>query len=182
MLSQEVAKKYAKALFLSVKEKNLTDSAYEQFNSLKELIVEDKTLINFLSAPQVLDENKLALVRDVFTPRIERLFVEFLTVLVEKNRINFLEEIIDEFDRLIEAEKGIGRVAVITAIPLDDTQRSQLKEKMVKKTNLKIILEEKVESAIIGGMIIILHNEIIDGSVRHGLELIEEKLNKVRVH
>ncbi len=182
MLSQEVAKKYANALFLSVKEKNLTDVAYEQFNSLKELISKDKTLINFLSAPHVLDENKMALVRDVFTPRIERLFVEFLLVLVDKNRINFLDDIIDEFDRLIEAEKGIGRVTVITAIPLDDSQRTRLNQKMITKTGLEIVLEEKVDKTILGGMIIILHNEIIDGSVRHGLDLIEEKLNKVRVH
>ena len=182
MLSQEVAKKYANALFLSVKEKNLTDTAYDQFRALKELIVKDKTLVNFLSAPQVLDENKIALLRDVFTPRIDRLFVEFLTVLVEKNRINFLGEIIDEFDRLIEAEKGIGRVTVITAVSLNDSERTRLVEKMAAKTGLEIVLEEKVDSSIIGGMIIILHNEIIDGSVKHGLSLIEEQLNKVRVH
>ncbi|MFC1475152.1 ATP synthase F1 subunit delta [Candidatus Zixiibacteriota bacterium] len=182
MLSQEVAKKYANALFLSVKEKNLTDVAYEQFNSLKELITKDKTLISFLSAPQVLDENKLALVKYVFTPRIERLFVEFLTVLVDKNRINFLSDIIDEFDRLVEAEKGIGRVTVITAIPLNDSQRALLNQSMTTKTGLKIVLEEKVDPQILGGMIVILHNEIIDGSVRHGLDMIAEKLNKVRVH
>lgn len=182
MLSQEVAKKYANALFLSVKEKQLTDTAYEQFLALKELINKDKTLVNFLSAPQVLDEHKMALVRDVFTPRIEKLFVEFLIVLVEKNRINFLDEIIDEFDRLIEAEKGIGRVTVITAVPLDDAQRAKLTQKMAAKTGLEIVLEEKVDKSILGGMIIILHNEIIDGSVKHGLETIEDNLNKIRVH
>ena len=182
MLSQEVAKAYANGLFLSVKEKNLVDTAYEQFNALKTLIAKDKTIINFLSAPQVLDGHKLQVVRDVFEPRIEKLFVEFLIVLINKNRINFLEEIIDEFDRLVEAERGIGRVTVITAIPLIEAEREKLKTQMHKKTNLEIILEEKVDKSILGGMIVILHNEIIDGSVSHGLNMVEEQLDKVRVH
>lgn len=84
MLSQEVAKIYANALLLSVVEKKMIDVAYDQFSSLKELIAKDKSLVNFLSAPQVLDENKLSLLRTVFSSRIEKLFVEFLIVLVDK--------------------------------------------------------------------------------------------------
>lgn len=181
MLTQEVARKYAGALFMSVKEKNMTEAAYDQFNSLKELVVKDRSLINFLTAPQVLDENKYSLVREVFTGRLERLFVEFLTVLIEKNRVGFLPEIIDEFNRLIEAEKGIGRVTVITAVKLTETERSQLAAKLAGKTGLSIVLEEKLDKNIIGGMIVILHNEIIDGSVKHGLDILQEQLVKVRV-
>jgi len=182
VLSQEVAKIYANALLLSVVEKGMIDVAYDQFSSLKELIAKDKSLVNFLSAPQVLDENKLSLLRTVFSSRIEKLFVEFLVVLVDKNRVNFLPEIIDEFTRLVEAKRGIGRVSVITAVPLNDGERANLKEKMHSKTKLEIILEEKVDPSILGGMIIILHNEIIDGSVSHGLNAVEEQLAKVRVH
>lgn len=182
MLSQEVAKKYANALFLSVKEKSLLDDAYEQFGSLKDLLNSDKTLLNFLSAPQVLDEHKLNVIRDVFASRLKELFVEFLIVLVDKNRVSFLPEIIDELKRMIEAENGIGRVTVISAVTLDETERKELSAKLAKKTGLKIILEEKVDRSIIAGMIIILHNEIIDGSTKHGLDLLEDQLSKVRVH
>lgn len=182
MLSQEVAKKYANALFLSVKEKNLLDDAYEQFGSMKELLESDKTLLSFLSAPQVLDEHKLNVVRDVFASRLKELFVEFLVVLVDKNRVNFLPEIIDELQRLIEAENGVGRVTVISAVALNETEQKGLSAKLAKKTGLKIILEEKIDKSIIAGMIIILHNEIIDGSTKHGLDLLEDQLSKVRVH
>jgi F-type H+-transporting ATPase subunit delta len=182
VLSQQVAKKYANALFLSIKEKAILDDAYEQFGSLKDLIDSDRTLLNFLSAPQVLDDHKLNVIRDVFASRLKELFVEFLIVLVDKNRFNFLPEIIDELIRMIEAENGVGRVTVISAVALNDTERKELSTKLAKKTELKIILEEKVDQSIIAGMIIILHNEIIDGSTKHGLDLLEEQLSKVRVH
>lgn len=182
MLSQEVAKKYANALFLSVKEKSLLGDAYEQFGFLKELLESDKTLRNFLSAPQVLGENKLKVIREVFASRLNELFVEFLVVLVDKNRVNFLPEIIDELKDMIEAEKGIGRVTVISAVALNDSERKNLSAKLEKKTGLQIILEEKVDKSIIAGIIVILHNEIIDGSTKHGLDLLEDQLSKVRVH
>ena len=182
MLSHEVAKKYSGALFLSLKERNLVDAAYGQFDDLSKLINKDKSLLSFLSAPHVLDENKQALIRKVFSGRIEQLFVEFLVVLVEKNRANFLPEIINELQRSIEAEKGIGRATVLTALPLTEAEKQQLTIKLAERIKLKIILEEKVDPSIMGGMIIILHDEIIDGSIAHGLSLLEEQLNKVRVH
>lgn len=182
MLSQEVAKKYSNALFISLKEKNLLDDAYEQFSSLKELLDTDKTLLNFLSAPHILNEQKLSIIRKVFSSSMNELFVEFLVVLVDKSRVNFLPEIIDELKRMIEAENGVGRVTVITAVALDESERKNLSIKIAKKTGLKIILEEKVDRSIIAGMIIILHNEIIDGSTKHKLNLLEDQLSKVRVH
>ena len=181
MLAQQVARKYSQALFLAAREKGLIDTAYEQFSDLQTFLVGDRMLLNFLSAPQVLDERKQALIREVFGPRMDRLFVEFLDVLVEKHRIAFLPEVIDEFARLVEAEKGIGRATVITAVPLTETERASLTAKLAAKTDLKIELQEKVDPSVIGGMIVILHDQIIDGSVRHGLNVLEEQLGRVRV-
>lgn len=182
MLSQEVAKKYANALFLSTAEKGNMDDIQEQLTGLKELLEKDVTLLNFLSAPQVLEENKRSLIREVLGSWLDRLLVEFLVVLIDKHRIGFLAEIIDEFTRLVEAEQGVGRVTVITAVALNESERARLTEKMAARTGLKIVLEEKVDPSILGGMIVILHNEIIDGSIRHGLNSINDQLGKVRVH
>ncbi len=181
MLAQEIATKYSHALFLSAKEKGLIDKAYDQFKDLKAFIVSDSTLLNFLKAPQVLDEHKLTVVRDVFSNRIERLFVEFLVVLITKHRIAFLPEIIEEFTNLVEAEKGIGRVTVTAAVPLSDAEKNDLVTNLAAKTGLKIKLEEKVDPNILAGLIVTMRDEIIDGSVRRGLNLLEQQLAKVRV-
>ncbi len=181
MLAQEVARKYSQALFLAAKDRGLIDQAYEQFNDLKAFIESDRTLLDFLTAPQVLDEHKLALVRDVFGNRLELLFVEFLVVLVEKHRVAFLPEVIDEFARLVEAEKGIGRATILTGVSLTEDERSRLAAKLAAKTGLRIVLEERLDPDIVAGLIVILHNEIIDGSVRRGLDLLKDQLSKVRV-
>jgi F-type H+-transporting ATPase subunit delta len=181
MLAQEVARKYAHGLFLAAQDRNLIDQGYQELADVREVVTTESSLINFLQAPQVLEEDKLKLVRAVFTGKIEQLFVEFLLLLVRKHRAGFLTEIIDEYARLVEAERGIGRVTVITAVPITDSEREKLKDRLARKINLKIVLEEKVKPAILGGMIVITHNEIVDGSIRHALDSFNEQLRKVKV-
>ncbi len=181
MLAQEVASKYAQGLFLAAQDKNLIDQGYEQLADVRDIVEKDASLLNFLQAPQMLEDDKLRIVSTVFTGKIEQLFVEFLLLLVRKHRAGFLTEIIDEYSRLVEAERGIGRVTVITAIPITEDERSKLKDRLARKINLKIVLEEKVKPAILGGMIVITHNEIIDGSIRHALDSFNEQLRKVKV-
>ena len=166
---------------MAVQEKGLIDIAYEQLEDLRKFIEKDNTLLNFLKAPQVLEENKIALMRDVFGKRLERLFIEFLVVLIVKHRMAHLAKIIDDFIRLVEAEKGIARATVIVANPLDDDQRQNLITRLAAKTDLTVQLEVKVDAGILGGMIVILHDEIIDGSVHHELEMIKKQLAKVKV-
>ncbi len=181
MIAHEVAKKYARALLLAVKEKKLVEKADEQFRGLQELIRKDRSLINFLTAPQVSDEKKYDLVRTVFSGRLEQIFIEFLIILIDKHRIKFLPDIIGEFDRLLKAEKGIIKATVISAVKLDPKVYEELKPKLEKKTGLKVEIEKKIDPSILGGMIVIMYDEIIDGSVRHGLDLIRERLARVKV-
>jgi len=182
MIAQEVAKKYARALMLSVTEKNMVDLAADQFVGLRPLIESDDTLLNFLAAPHVPEEQKTGLIRSAFVGQINRLFVEFLLVLVDKHRVNFLPYIIDEFERLVKAKKGILAATAITAIPITPDEREKLIVQLAAKSSMKIELEEKVDASIIGGMIVILHNEIIDGSIRHQLAMVRDSLTSIKVH
>lgn len=167
---------------MAARDKQLLDTAYGQMAELKRLIDSDGTLLNFLSAPQVLEEKKRALLESVFASRLERLLVEFLGVLVEKHRVNFLPEIIESFNALVEKEKGISRAMVISTSPLTDSERNKLVERLAAKTKQKILLEQKVDPSLIGGMIVMIGGEIMDGSVRHQLQQLKEQLTNIRVH
>ena len=181
MLAQQVAKKYSLALFNIVKEKGLMDQAYEQFEDLDNLIKSDDTLLDFLLAPHILDQHKLALVRDVFGPRLEPLFLEFLLVLVDKHRIGFLHEIIEEFRARVAEERNMVVARVTPSKPLTDNERQNLIARLKSKTDKSIELEEKVDPSILGGMIVILGDQIIDGSVKHHLTLLRNELMKLKV-
>jgi F-type H+-transporting ATPase subunit delta len=182
MLAQEVAHKYAMALFQAAREKQVLEMVHDELQSLRQVIRSDKALLNFLSAPQVLEESKAKMLRDTFENRINQLLVEFLIVLVHKHRVKFLDEIIDEFEDLYEEEMGIGRATVITAVPMTENERSSITTRIAAQTGKKILLQEKVDPAIIGGMVTMFDGDIIDGSVRHSLSVLKDQLSHLRVH
>jgi len=182
MLAQQVAKKYSHALFQLAVEKNMVDAAWDQFNSLADFLKKDKTFLDFMTAPQISDQKKDALVKKVFEPRLDRVLFDFLMFLVEKRRIRFLPEIIEAFDLMVRAHKGIARATCITAEKITDDERRKLVEKLAEKTSLKIELKERIDKSILGGMIIILRDQIIDGSIRYGLNQLKNRLMKVKVH
>lgn len=161
----------------------MLDTVYEQMNSLNVILKrpEGKQLLNFLLAPNVMDDKKESLVRSVIGERTEKLLTEFLIVLLNKHRIAFLGDIIQEFLMLVEEHRKMGRVLVTTAVKLNDSERTNLIQQLEKKTGLKIQLEEKVDPAILGGMILMLKDKIIDGSVRYELSVLRDQLGKVKV-
>nr|MBN2278677.1 F0F1 ATP synthase subunit delta [candidate division Zixibacteria bacterium] len=182
MLAQQVAKKYATALFEIAAERKLIDQAWEQFSALAQYLKKDETLINFMTAPQISDRKKKALVETAFKGRLEVPFFDFLQVLMEKRRFQYLPDIVDYLDELIREHKGLARAICLTAHPITDQERNALIAKLQKKTSMKIELDEKIDKSLIGGMVVMLHNQIIDGSIRYGLSQLKNRLMKVKVH
>lgn len=181
MIALEVAKKYAHALMMSAEERGLVDQGFEQLSSVLEHLRQDSSLMTFLGSPRITEAQKLQMVRDAFGDKLERLFVEFFLVLVKKHRAVYLPEILDEFIRLVEFHKGIVRATVTTAVPLTPDQENDLINRLVARTGKQIVLEKKVDQTIIAGMIIVVADEIVDGSVRHELRQLEEQLRKIKV-
>jgi F-type H+-transporting ATPase subunit delta len=181
MLAEQVAKKYSLALFNLVREHHLMDEAYQQFAELDLLVSKDKMLMEFLKAPHIPDQHKVDIVHHVFDTRLEPLFLEFILVLVHKYRIRFLHDIIIEFRALVAEAKNMVVAKVISSRPMTDDTRLKLIMQLQAKTGHIIELDETVDPAILGGMIVIIKDQIIDGSVRHQLGLLKEELMKAKV-
>ena len=181
MKTREVARKYATALYLSTKDKDIVTEIFEQLSEIQKIAQHDNNFLNFLKSPQVAESDKKDFVSSVFGSRVHPMIVQLFVVLIEKNRFEHFLEIIDEFDRKVEADRGIGRATVISAKELTEAEKQKLIEKLSEKMNLKIQIETEIDPNMIGGVIVLTHNQIIDGSIRHGLDMIEQNLQKVRV-
>ncbi len=181
MKTREVARKYATALYLSTKDKDIVTEIFDQLSEIQKIALSDYKFMNFLKSPQVAESDKKEFVASVFGSRVHPMIIQLFIVLIEKNRFEHFLEIIDEFNRKVEAVRGIGRATVISAKELTEAEKQKLIEKLSKKMNLKIQIETEIDPNMIGGVIVLTHNQIIDGSIRYGLDMIEQSLQKVRV-
>ncbi len=182
MISSEVGKKYAAALFKTAKKNKLTDSVLENFRLILKLLEENLLFKNLLEAPQVREKEKKELLNNLFKGRISELLLSLLTLLVDKKRIQYLFDIFPEYERLVKEDKGIVVAEVTTAIPLDETMCQRLQEKLERKTRKKIEMQKKVDLDIIGGMLVVLGDKVIDRSIRYQLSELKERISGVRVH
>ena len=79
-------------------------------------------------------------------------------------------------------ERKATTAVVTTAIPLNDGERKSLKGALAQRTGMSIELEEAVDPAIIGGVVVVCRGQIYDDSVRYHLQTLREDLSAVSVH
>jgi F-type H+-transporting ATPase subunit delta len=181
MRTTTVAHKYAKALFDASIEAERTQKVAAGMASIRHLKDEEPAFLNFLTSPEVLTEHKSEFIRTVFAPRLDEMTVNFLRLLVDKKRIDLLPEICADFQLLVEEHQGLLRAPVTTAVPLNADQEARLKHELDRLTGKDVILEQRVDPAILGGVIVFLGTQIIDRSLRRGLERMAENLLQAEV-
>ncbi len=181
MRDRGVASRYARALVESAKAEDVLAGVAESYAAVVVVLEQNPALPSFLEGPQVADDEKIQLVSDLFDGRVEPLLVRFFHLLIEKNRIEYLQEIGEEFAGLVEKEQGFSRAVVTTAIEMPADLEAALLEKLVRLTGAKVILEKNVDPAVIGGVSVTLGDQIIDGTVRTNLDQLRLHLGKARV-
>mgnify|MGYP006303332873 CR=1 FL=1 len=182
MISSEVAKRYAVGLFELAQEKNMIDTIADEMRSIAEVCRQDKTLLNFLAAPQIRDQDKEEVVKSVFAKRVSKPVGRFLEIIIAKRRSQFLVEIAEAFNDLVLDSQGFLKTRVETAIELTEKEAKALQEKLEMKTGKKILMSKAVKPQILGGMIVYLGSQIIDKSIRHDLSILRDRLLDLKVH
>jgi F-type H+-transporting ATPase subunit delta len=182
MILSGVAKRYAVALFNAAVKQDIAEQVNDDLSSFVTLLRANRDLVGFLKSPEVLTEAKKELVVDVFGDRTAGLFVKFILLLIDKKRLKHILSITDAYEQLYEQLQGIVEARIITAVPLEADLEQQTVERLEEATNKTIRVLKTVDPDIIGGMIIIVGDNIIDGSIRYKLEQMRRSLGEVKVH
>ncbi len=181
MRDRKVATRYAQALLDAAKRESVLGSVAESYAAVAAAFKGRSDLGIFMESPQVATQEKHKLIDDVLTDRVESIFLRFLHLLIDKNRIEYFRDIGEEFASLVEREQGIQRAEVITAVPLAADLEATLSVKLQALTGAKIVLEKKVDPDVIGGVCVTLGDKILDGTVRTNLDLLRKHLFKTTV-
>ncbi len=111
-------------------------------------------------------------------PGKEKFYLDnFLKIIGANNDEKNLPCIIEEFKKISEIESGVKEVSAISAIALSDETRTQIIKKLESVFKAKINLSEKVDSNILGGLILEAGNEVLDASINTALGKLKRSLN-----
>ena len=169
MILSEVGTRYSTALFnLADKEKRL-EKIHQETQILAGFLKKRAPLHNFLTAPQIRDEEKEKVLKNIWSDKIEKFLLNFLLFLLKKRRVQFFEQIALDFEKLYKEKLGILEATLISVKTVEEKQQEKLIKKLQKETGQKIQLINKLDPALIGGSILILANQVVDYSIRNRL-------------
>jgi F-type H+-transporting ATPase subunit delta len=167
---------YARALLEMAQAETVTQRIEEELFRLRELLKSNPNLLEFLKDPNVTREGKRQALAELFQGRVHSLVLNALITVSDADRTNRLPAIIEEFIALAAASRQKVSGEIITAIKLDDAMLARLSAELSRITGKSVQLFQKVDPAILGGAIIQVGEQVIDGSLRRKLNQIRENL------
>ena len=172
MYEADIAKRYAEAVYGVAKEKDKVKEIYDMLNSLMELYINDSEFRNFMLHPLIENSEKKDFLGKIFTDA-DDITMNIIDYLVDKDRIEIIRYIVSEYLKLYYLENNEVEVTGIFSKELSEEQFDLLKTKLEKKVGKKIILKIEIDKDIIGGGIIKMGDQIIDGSIKRQIENIK---------
>jgi F-type H+-transporting ATPase subunit delta len=167
---------YARALFEMAEAEGVVSRVEEELYRLRELLKKNPDLLEFLKDPNVKHEGKRKALADLFQGRAHPLVLNTLITLSDQDRAGRVLPIIEEFSACAAAATQKVSGEVTTAIRLDDATLNRLAAELSRVTGKSVQLFQKLDPSILGGAIIKVGEQIIDGSLRRKLDQIRERL------
>jgi F-type H+-transporting ATPase subunit delta len=162
-----LAGRYASALFdLAIDQKSL-DTVESSLETLKAALAESDDFRQLIQSPLVSRDDAAKAVAAVGTSLgIDKTTNDFLGVLANNRRLGQLPAMIRAFEQLASDYRGEVKAEVTSAHSLDDAQVEQIKAQLKSRAGREIKISTKVDPDILGGLIVRMGSQMIDGSLR----------------
>ncbi len=173
-MAQQVAWTYARAIVeLGVQRRDL-DEVVEAARELAAALHTDRELRQFLLSPVV--GHRRVEITKLLEPVLPVSMIDTIGVILTHNRQSELPGILAAVAALADEVRGRVRVHVTTASALDAGVRTRLTEAMSLHLAADVVLDLRVDPAIVGGMVVRYKDKFVDGSVKERLAALKVRL------
>ena len=158
------SKRYSKAFFNFCTKKTIIDSVIKDIIELKKICENNNKFLKIISNPII----KQSLIYNIFKKILvgfDNETLNFINFLVQKKRINLLQEISTYFIVLFDRKKGDKQVEIITAKKIDFQLQKIIVQKVIDK-KIKFNISNKIDPNIIGGFILKMDDLNYDASLK----------------
>jgi len=176
-VSSEVSAVYANALFSLAQEQGDV-SLQETRADLRQITVLfslNPDLTRLLSLPTIPVSERLEVAEKIFGR--EGNAVRLLFLLIDHDRVSFLHEIADDFDKQMMEYQSTVDVQVTTAVAMTPEQKERLRTALSKKLDKTVRITEHIDRTILGGVVVQYGDTRIDNSVKYRLDALKAKLS-----
>lgn len=168
---------YGQALYDLAKSEALSSGILEQLAALNEAFSQEPDFLRLLAAPNVSKEERCGILDESFREAVHPYVLNFLKILSEKGYSRHFPDCVSAYRDLYNLDNGILPVKAVTAVPLSDAQSQKLSKKLSAITGKTVVLQNRVDPGILGGVRLDYDGRRLDDSVAHRLDAIRSTLS-----
>ena len=176
MRDSTIARNYAETLLELARRANDLEGWGKMIMDVADALEADASLRLFLETPRVSAEAQNELLGKAFQDRMPRLFVRFLQTLVKNRRQALIPDIAEEYRTLLDDVQGRVHAQVTVARESGDAERALIAKELSRVLGKEVIPHLTVNPAILGGLVVRVGDEVMDGSVRRRLAKLRNTL------
>jgi F-type H+-transporting ATPase subunit delta len=171
----DAARVYAEALFEVGRAKGKLDALREQLAQFADTVDRDRELQVFFFSPYLSSTEKQEGIARAITGAEPEL-INFLELLVDKQRMTEIFRIRRELEELWKRENRRIDVTVTSAVELDRAVVEKIGQEVERQTGDEVDLSSKVDGDILGGIVLQVGNMVLDASIRSRLEKLRKSV------
>lgn len=172
-----VSEEYATALFALALEEGVKAEVAESLEAVRSVFAQYPDYADILAAPNIPFDERTKVLDEAFEGRIHEYALSFVKLICQRGHIRELDECIGEYLKLYEASDGIANAEVTSAVELTESEKAALIKKLEAKLNRRVELTCRVDESLIGGVIVRVDGNVMDGSLRTRLRDVKGMIN-----
>ncbi len=172
---QDVAHAYSGALFEVAREKGKLDAIRDQLGQFADAVDGERDLQVFFFSPYFSSTEKIEGAKRAISGADPE-FINFLELLIEKQRMPEIFRIRRQFEELWKKENRRIDVTVTSAVELDPAVVGRIGEEIERQTGQEVDLASRVDAEILGGVVLQVGNMVLDASIRNRLEKLRKSV------
>ncbi len=158
---------------------SITERVRADLLTIKEVFALTPELRLVLNHPAVGAEEKTNLLMSTFEGKVCDLTLRLLNLLSTRRRLNVIDLVEEEFTKLLKAKLNIVSARLYCAESLNANEMADIKARLVEHLGKRLDLDVEVDKSLIGGVVLKIGDQVIDGSLKGKLQEIEKELCSV---
>ena len=175
--SNSTSRSYALALYELAKENNELNKTADGMDGLKTLLRESSDFKEMVLNPTVTKEEKNKVIIEMVNQyNFCQTLKKFLSFLTSKNRLFFLNKIIDSFLNLVSDSKGELKANLLSSKELSKVELEKICSELSKDFQSPIKIDYKYDPDLIGGLVIQVGSVMVDTSIKSKLQQLQKSM------
>ena len=174
----EFGREYGEGLYALCAEEKLDQAVLEEVQAIQKAFRENEAFLHLLGNMTMSKEERVRIVDETFQGQIHEYTLNFLKILVERGAIHAFSECAAAYQESYFRDHQVAVAEVTTATALNEAQRAKLIDKLKKLTGKEIVVKEKIDPSVLGGVLLQMDGKRYDNTVRHRLAAIKQTITE----